>query len=227
MVSVEGEGRTGLLLARPLGPGRRDRHRCYPDTWSAIEQHLWSNAHSRDGGTLLRSCGAIGSPRCRPPTKAAGGYGGSPCVARMALRCGSAFIPDGPADYGSHPKNGYASATPATDGRRYLRLLWLLVGSLPLIWRARSPGRRKIFGPFHPYHGPAGSLLLLRGPDHSLSVNQGRRLRSLPHSTRLTGKPLWRTERRGQRSGPGHTGCRQGCRSRRDHRQQPEHGARA
>lgn len=98
----------------------------------------------------------------------------------------------------AHPKNGYASATPATDGER----IYVSFGSRGLYafdMDGRQVWRRDI-GAISNYHGPAGSPLLYRNriilyQDHDgggFSRGGGGFIAAFDNRT---GRELWRTPR--------------------------------
>src|SRR4029079_1376895 len=74
-------------------------------------------------------------------------------------RVGEARVPQQGVEY-VHPKNGYASATPATDGR----FIYASFGRHGLV--AFDPSGKIVwhrrFGPIENYHGPAGSPVLYK-----------------------------------------------------------------
>ena len=95
-----------------------------------------------------------------------------------------------------HDKNGYASATPATDGE----LVYASFGRHGLAafdFNGKLVWHRK-FGVIDNYHGPAGSPVLYKDRIF-LYQDQNRcraRPRSSPRSTRRPGKTIWKTPRR-------------------------------
>ncbi|MBI4485797.1 MAG: PQQ-binding-like beta-propeller repeat protein, partial [Acidobacteria bacterium] len=160
----------------------------YVDTWSATQSVLWKTpvpgrgnsspivwgdriflTTARDGGQRLSLLAYRGTD-------------GSPLWER--------FAPEGRAD-SAHQKNGYASATPATDGER----IYVSFGSRGLlafdlngaiVWR-RDIGRMDA------YHGTAGSPLLYKD---RLILYQDRYTDSfIAAFDARTGRPLWRTAR--------------------------------
>ena len=101
------------------------------------------------------------------------------------------FAPQGGSDR-PHPKNGYASATPATDGER----LYVSFGSLGLLafdLNGRLLWRRDL-GSIGNYHGAAGSPLLYKGKVILYQDQYGGAFIAAFDSR--TGAPLWRTPRR-------------------------------
>jgi outer membrane protein assembly factor BamB len=94
-----------------------------------------------------------------------------------------------------HAKNGYASATPTTDGER----VYASFGRHGLVafdFNGRIVWHRK-FGPINNYHGPAGSPILYKDriflyQDHEPSEGQRAFVAAFD---RQTGRTLWQTER--------------------------------
>lgn len=94
-----------------------------------------------------------------------------------------------------HQKNGYASATPVTDGRliyasfgRHGLVAFDMAGKI--VWQRR-------FGPIDNYHGPAGSPVLYKDrvflyQDHNGSTGQRAFVAAFDAAT---GKTLWETPR--------------------------------
>jgi outer membrane protein assembly factor BamB len=104
------------------------------------------------------------------------------------------FIPQEGVE-GVHEKNGYASATPATDGERVYASfgrhgLAAFDLSGKLLWHRR-------FGVIDNYHGPAGSPVLYRDriflyQDQNPTANQSAFVAAFD---KATGKTLWQTRR--------------------------------
>jgi outer membrane protein assembly factor BamB len=97
---------------------------------------------------------------------------------------------------GVHQKNGYASATPVTDGQR----IYASFGRHGLV-AFEADGRiawQRKFGPIENYHGPAGSPVLYRDriflyQDQSPRGNQGGFVAAFD---KATGRTIWQTARR-------------------------------
>jgi outer membrane protein assembly factor BamB len=95
-----------------------------------------------------------------------------------------------------HQKNGYASATPASDGQR----LYASFGRHGLVafdMNGRIAWQRK-FGPIENYHGPAGSPVLYKDriflyQDQSARGSQGGFVAAFD---KASGRTLWQTPRR-------------------------------
>jgi outer membrane protein assembly factor BamB len=187
---IADEGEAAQQWARWRGPSGQGlaSGTGYPDTWSQTEHVMWK-------------------------TPLPGGGNSSPIVWRdrifltvwrevgrrlsvLALRRDTgaidweAFVPDGNVE-SPHPKNGFASATPATDGSRLYvsfgsRGLFALDYSGKILWR-RDVGR------VLNYHGPAGSPLLYK---NRLIVYQDQSFGSfIAAFDTATGKEMWRTGR--------------------------------
>jgi outer membrane protein assembly factor BamB len=95
-----------------------------------------------------------------------------------------------------HPKNGFASSTPATDGERVYAFLGnhgLLAVDLEgeIVWH-------RSLGPFEAYHGVASSPLLYQDRVIVVQDHRGRSGSFIAAFDRSTGRELWRTERAAQ-----------------------------
>jgi outer membrane protein assembly factor BamB len=129
----------------------------YPDGWSATEKLLWRSAVPGNGN----SSPIVWGDRIYLTTA----YSGGRRVSVLAFRRsdGSAlwetFVPGGGTS-NAHGKNGYASATPVTDGERiyaYFGHRGLVAVDLEgkLVWH-------RALGSINASHGTAGSPLLYR-----------------------------------------------------------------
>ena len=99
-------------------------------------------------------------------------------------------MPDG-ANGGAHFKNGYASATPVTDGQ----LLYVSFGTRGL-FALDLTGRilwRRDLGRIENYHGPAGSQLLYQ--DRVILYQDQAFGSFIAAFDARTGEPVWRTAR--------------------------------
>lgn len=161
----------------------------YPDTWSATTNILWRRPIPGRGN----SSPIVWGDRILLTTAYEGGRRLSVIAVRRSdgSLLWERFVPDGPPDYGSHPKNGHASATPATDGRRIYASFGTR-GLITLDMEGKIVWQRDL-GPMDAYHGPAGSLLLLR--DRIILYQDHGRGSFVAAFDTATGKPLWRTER--------------------------------
>lgn len=91
----------------------------------------------------------------------------------------------------SHPKNGYASATPSTDGER----VYVSLGSRGLIavdMSGKIVWHRQV-GQIQNYHGPAGSALLYK--DRLILYQDSQGDAFIAAFEARTGKEMWRTRR--------------------------------
>lgn len=105
------------------------------------------------------------------------------------------FVPQNGVEY-VHFKNGYASATPVTDGERIYASfgrhgLVAVDVTGKIVWQHR-------FGTINNYHGPAGSPILYKDriflfQDHEAGSDQRAFVAAFD---KLTGKTLWQTTRR-------------------------------
>jgi hypothetical protein len=105
------------------------------------------------------------------------------------------FAPDASPE-AVHPKNGFASSTPATDGERVYAFLGnhgLLAVDLEgeIVWH-------RSLGPFEAYHGVASSPLLYQDRVIVVQDHRGRSGSFIAAFDRSTGRELWRTERAAQ-----------------------------
>ncbi|MEO8678782.1 MAG: PQQ-binding-like beta-propeller repeat protein [Vicinamibacterales bacterium] len=105
------------------------------------------------------------------------------------------FVPQSGVEW-VHYKNGYASATPATDGER----IYASFGrhGLVAIDMAGKLAWHHRFGAINNYHGPAGSPVLYKDriflfQDHDGAPDQRAFVAAFD---KLTGKTLWQTARR-------------------------------
>ena len=155
IVAVEGEG--AKYWPQWRGPSAQGyvAEAKYTDTWSPASRFQWKAA-SPAAATPRRSSGATvcsSPPRAR--TAAA-----SRCIAfsRADGRLlWETFIPQDGVE-GVHEKNGYASATPATDGQRVYASFGRH-GLVAIDLNGKIVWHRK-FGVIDNYHGPAGSPVL-------------------------------------------------------------------
>jgi outer membrane protein assembly factor BamB len=164
----------------------------YPDRWSARENVAWRTPVAGRGN----SSPIVWGDRIYLTTAYDGGQ-------RLAIvgfqrtdgkQLFETFVPPGSSEPG-HPKNGHASATPVTDGRRVYASFGsngLLAVDLDgkFVWH-RPVGR------LANYHGSAGSPVLYKDrlfiyQDHGGSDAGGSFVAAFAADT---GKPLWRTAR--------------------------------
>jgi outer membrane protein assembly factor BamB len=164
----------------------------YPDRWSAKENVAWRTTVGGRGN----SSPIVWGDRIYLTTAYDGGQRLSIVGFRRAdgTQLFETFVPAGDYERG-HPKNGHASATPVTDGRRVYASFGsngLLAVDLDgkLAWH-RPVGR------LANYHGSAGSPVLYKDrlfiyQDHGGSDAGGSFVAAFATDT---GKPLWRTPR--------------------------------
>lgn len=157
MIAVEGEGAKYWPRWRgPSGQGLAAGSG-YPDRWSATDHIMWKTPLESEGN---------GSPivwgsRIFLVTSAGGGAKRGIAAFNRAdgRKLWETFAPDAPVER-VRPKNGYASSTPATDGR----LVYAYLGShgvLAVDVNGRQAWHQGV-GPIEAYHGTAGSPLLYK-----------------------------------------------------------------
>jgi outer membrane protein assembly factor BamB len=161
----------------------------YPDRWSATENVRWKVPVPGAGN----SSPIVWRDRVFLTTARDGGrrlsvLAFSRIDGRMLWETAA---PDGGTDR-PHQKNGYASATPATDGER----LYVSFGSRGL-FAFDLDGRllwRRDLGSIGNYHGAAGSPLLYKGKVILYQDQSGGAF--IAAFDGRTGAPVWRTPRR-------------------------------
>jgi len=164
----------------------------YPDRWSAKENVVWRTPVAGRGN----SSPIVWGDRIYLTTANDGGQRLSIVGFRRTdgKQLFEAFVPQAGYESG-HPKNGHASATPVTDGRRVYASFGsngLLAIDLDgkVVWH-RPVGR------LANYHGSAGSPVLYKDrlfiyQDHGGTDAGGSFVAAFETET---GKPLWRTPR--------------------------------
>jgi len=189
MIAIEGEGAKYWTRWRgPSGQGLASAGD-YPDTWSGTTNVAWKAPLPGQGN----SSPIIWADRIFLTTA----YDGGRRLSVLALqrstgaRLWESFAPPGRTDSWVNNKNGHASGTPATDGRRvyaYFGSRGLVAFDLDgkLVWQ-------RDLGPMDVYHGPAGSPLLYKDR-LVLYQDQGNGSFIAAFDTQ-TGRPLWRTAR--------------------------------
>lgn len=160
----------------------------YVDKWSATENVKWKTAVPGSGN----SSPVVWKDRIFLTT--AYEEGGRVSVLAFDRSTGrrlwETFAPEGRSAR-SHPKNGYASATPSTDGER----VYVSLGSRGLIavdLTGRVVWHREV-GRIQNYHGPAGSALLYKDRLILYQDSQGEAF--IAAFDARTGKEMWRTRR--------------------------------
>lgn len=187
---IADEGEAARYWARWRGPSGQGvvAGSGYPDRWSATQNVLWKVPVPGTGN----SSPIVWRDRLYLTTARDGGR-------RLSLlafnRADGALQWEAPAPEGAtdrpHQKNGYASATPATDGERIYvsfgtRGLFAFDLSGKLVWR-------RDLGFIDNYHGAAGSPLLYKG---KVIVYQDQsRGAFIAAFDGRTGNQLWRTAR--------------------------------
>jgi outer membrane protein assembly factor BamB len=161
----------------------------YLDTWSSTQNVLWKAAVPGAGN----SSPIIWGDRIFLTTALDGGRRLAVIAYRRSdgAQLWQAFAPDGRADRGAHFKNGHASATPATDGRRVYvsfgaRGLFALDFNGKIVWQ-------RDLGPMDAYHGTAGSPLLYK--DRIILYQDQYSGSFIAAFDTRTGREIWRTRR--------------------------------
>jgi len=190
MIPVEGEG--AKYWPRWRGPSGQGvvNGKGYPDTWSSAQNVLWKTPVPGAGN----SSPIVWGDRIYLTTS----HDGGKRLSLLAFRRSDGallwekFAPEGRSEF-VHQKNGYASATPATDGSR----IYVSFGSRGLmafdmdgnlVWH-------RDLGAMSNYWGTAGSPLLYKD---RVIIYQDQRTGSFVGAfDSRTGKDVWRTPRQG------------------------------
>jgi outer membrane protein assembly factor BamB len=184
------EGEAARYWARWRGPSGQGvvSGTGYPDKWSATQNVLWKVRVAGNGN----SSPIVWRDRVLLTTAQQGGSRLSLLAFRRTDggQLWEAVIPPGRGD-SPHYKNGYASATPATDGVRVYvsfgsRGLFAFDLDGKLLWQ-RDLGR------IGNYHGPAGSPLLYK--DRIILYQDQDSGGFIAAFNTQTGQPIWRTAR--------------------------------
>jgi outer membrane protein assembly factor BamB len=161
----------------------------YPDTWSATQNVLWKVPVPGSGN----SSPIVWGDRIFLTTAYDGGRRLAVLAYRRSdgMRLWEAVAPQGRSDSGAHYKNGYASATPATDGQRVYvsfgtRGLFAFDVSGKIVWQ-------RDLGAMDVYHGTAGSPLLYK--DRVILYQDQFSGSFIAAFDTRTGRELWRTRR--------------------------------
>ena len=180
MVPVAGEG--AKYWSRWRGPSGQGlvADGSYTDTWSTSENILWRKPVPGRGN----SSPIVWREHILLTTAYDNGRRVSVLGFRQAdgRQIWETFVPPGRSG-SSHYKNGYASATPATDGERVYASFGAR-GLLAVDLNGAIVWQRDV-GPMEAYHGTAGSPLVYR--DRVILYQDSSRTRSSPRSTRAPG----------------------------------------
>jgi outer membrane protein assembly factor BamB len=163
----------------------------YPDTWSESRNILWKVPVPGTGN----SSPIVWGERIYMATS----YDEGRRKAIVAFdrtdgkKVWETFAPDAPPET-PHAKNGHASGTPATDGRRIYAYLGNH-GLLALDMNGKQVWHQDV-GPFNAFHGTAGSPLLYKDRVIFYQDQRAPGGSFVGAFDAATGKPLWRTERK-------------------------------
>lgn len=187
MVAVEGEGAKYWPRWRgPSGQGLAAAG-AYTDAWTP-KTSVWKVTVPGSGN----SSPIVWADRIFLTT----GYGNGERLSMLAYsradgkKLWETFITQNGVEY-NHPKNGYASATPATDGE----LIYASFGRHGLVafdFNGRIAWHQR-FGNIGNYHGPAGSPVLYK--DRVFIFQDGSQTAFVGAFDRRTGKQIWLTPR--------------------------------
>jgi hypothetical protein len=190
---IADDGEAAQYWARWRGPSGQGlvSGKGYPDTWSATENVLWKVPVPGSGN----SSPIVWRDRVFLTTTSEDGSRASILAYRRGdgARLWEAVVPPGNAGR-THDKNGYASATVATDGQRVYASFGGR-GLLAVDMDGRQVWHTEI-GRVDNYHGPAGSPLLYK---NRVILYQDQRSGSFVAAfDTATGKQVWRTAREAQ-----------------------------
>lgn len=188
---LEAEGDAAKYWTRWRGPSGQGQVPAgtYPDRWSETSGIKWKVAVPGRGN----SSPIVFGDRIFLTTSYDNGRRVSVLAFRRSdgARVWETFVPvKEDAEY-AHPKNGYASGTPVTDGQRIYASFGrqgLVAVDLTgkLLWHAAV-------GALDSYHGSAGSPVLYKSS--VIVFHDAGRASFIGAFDRATGKPLWRTPR--------------------------------
>src|SRR5262245_6662748 len=192
MVADEGEGAKYWPRWRgPSGQGLATGSG-YPDTWSATQNVAWKVAVPGSGN----SSPIVWGDRIFLTTAYDNGRRMSIVAFRRSdgQKQWEVFAPEGKSPYGNHYKNGFASATAATDGQR----VYASFGARGLV-AVDMDGKvvwHRDLGRMDAYHGTAGSPLLYK--DRLILYQDQFNDSFVAAFDTRTGRELWRTKRDAQ-----------------------------
>jgi len=192
MVADEGEGAKYWPRWRgPSGQGLANGTG-YPDTWSATQNIAWKVPVPGGGN----SSPIVWGDRIFLTTAYDNGRRMSIVAFRRSdgQKMWEASAPEGKSPYGNHYKNGYASATAATDGQR----VYASFGARGLV-AVDMDGKvvwHRDLGRMDAYHGTAGSPLLYK--DRLILYQDQFNDSFVAAFDTRTGRELWRTKRDAQ-----------------------------
>jgi outer membrane protein assembly factor BamB len=188
MLTVDGEGSNSWPRWR--GPSAQGyvKGSGYPDTWSSSQNVVWRTSIPGEGNSspiVWRDWIFLTTSRTGGRKLSLMGFNRS----NGDLRWETA-IPQRGVERG-HDKNGHASATPVTDGRRIYASfgthgLFAFDFDGEIVWHAQVPKLDN-------YHGSAGSPVLYQNSVIIYQDHQGQSFVAAFHKE--TGKLIWRTER--------------------------------
>lgn len=192
MVADEGEGAKYWPRWRgPSGQGLATGSG-YPDTWSSSQNVAWK--------TVVPGTGNSSPIVWRDRIFLTTAYDNGRRLSVVAFRrtdgqkLWEAFAPEGKSPRGNHDKNGYASATAATDGQR----VYASFGARGLV-AIDMDGKvawHHDLGRMEAYHGTAGSPLLYK--DRLILYQDQFNDSFIAAFDTKTGRELWRTRRDAQ-----------------------------
>jgi outer membrane protein assembly factor BamB len=188
MIETQGEG--ARFWPRWRGPSGQGwvTGEGYPSRWSATENLVWKVAVPGEGN----SSPVIWGDRVFLTTAYDKGRRRSVLCFRRSdgALLWETFAPDASPE-GAHPKNGFASSTPTTDGERVYAYLGNH-GLLAVDFVGRVVWHRTL-GRFDAFHGTASSPLLHE--DKLILVQDHRGGSFIAAYDKRGGKELWRTQR--------------------------------
>lgn len=192
MIEVAGEGAKYWPRWRgPSGQGVVPAG-TYTDTWSSTDHVKWKVATPGRGNSSPIAWG--------DHLFLTTAYDNGQRLSIIALRRADGsklwetFVPQQGVEW-VHQKNGYASATPVTDGQRVYASFGRH-GLIAVDFSGRVVWHRPL-GTINNYHGPAGSPILYKDriflyQDHESRAGQGAFVAAFDAKT---GKPIWQTPR--------------------------------